>query len=171
MRRSASTHGRRNRGVLGWHYPTHFWDPGVQLPSYQAFLIISKRKLHRSSEISNVLYVTDFLVCISIAPRNNVCGAREFSVKLGIFSETSREITHFSPWIRLVSSYYVIVNDVEGAFGDCTVPVWTINSVLLFNCMLIVVCNAWILCSRIVYFLIVKLQWMRANKHIYIYIF
>ena len=105
-RRSASTHGRRNRGVLGWHYPPHFWDPGVQLPSYQAFLIIFKRKLHRSSEISNVLYATDFLVCISIAPRNNVCGARKFSMKLGIFSETSREITHFSPWITLVPNYY-----------------------------------------------------------------
>ena len=47
-------------------------------------------------------YSPDFLVCISIAPRNNVCGAREFSVKLGIFSETSSEITHFSPWITLV---------------------------------------------------------------------
>ena len=42
-------------------------------------------------------YSTDFLVCISIAPRNNVRGAHEFSVnfwnsfrefaaKLGIFS-------------------------------------------------------------------------------------
>jgi len=43
-------------------------------------------------------YSTDFLVCISIAPRNNVCEAREFSVnfwnsfrkfsvKVGIFSK------------------------------------------------------------------------------------
>ena len=45
-------------------------------------------------------YSTDFLVCISIAPRNNVCGAREFSVKLVIFSETSREITHFLRELR-----------------------------------------------------------------------
>ena len=61
-------------------------------------------------------YSTDFLVCISIAPQNNVCGPRvfsvnflnsfrEFSVKLGIFPETSREITHLSPRIRLVPSY------------------------------------------------------------------
>jgi len=63
-------------------------------------------------------YSTDFSVCISIALRNNVCGAREFSVnfcnsfrefsvKLGIFSETSREITHFSPWIRSVPNYSI----------------------------------------------------------------
>ena len=69
-------------------------------------------------------YSTDFLVCISIAPRNNVCGAREFSVnfwnsfrefsvKLGIFSETSHEITHFSPWIKLVPNHCQDINQVK----------------------------------------------------------
>ena len=73
-------------------------------------------------------YSTDFFVCISIAPRNNVCGAREFSVnflnsfrefsvKLGIFSETAREITHFSPRIRLVpanSGWNLVI------YSDCS---------------------------------------------------
>ena len=45
-------------------------------------------------------YAADFLVCISIGPRNNVCGACEFSVKVGLFSETSREITHFFRELR-----------------------------------------------------------------------
>ena len=73
----------------------------------------------RCSEISNVLFdynSTDFLVCINIAPRNNGCGAcefsvnfsnsfREFSVKFGRFWKRYREIAHFSPWIRLVPTH------------------------------------------------------------------
>jgi len=80
------------------------------LESWLSIYICSKYSLFRNFKM---YYSTDFLVCVSIAPRNNVCGAhefslnflnsfREFSMKLGIFSETFCEITHFSPWIRLV---------------------------------------------------------------------
>jgi len=58
-------------------------------------------------------YMTDFLVCINIALRNNSCrprefsvnfsnSFREFSVKFGTFLKLYREIAHFFPWIRLV---------------------------------------------------------------------
>ena len=41
-------------------------------------------------------YSTDFLVCISIAPRNNICGAREFSVNfLNSFREFSVNWAYF----------------------------------------------------------------------------
>jgi len=53
---------------------------------------------------------TTFLLCISTAPLNNICGAHEFLKLLPwifreIFSATSCEITHSSPWIRLVPKY------------------------------------------------------------------
>jgi len=55
-----------------------------------------------------MVYSTDFLVCINIAPRNNGCGTREFSgnfsnsfreffVKFGTFQKLYREIAHFFP--------------------------------------------------------------------------
>ena len=54
----------------------HLTDLSLDLVFIYVVFVVQKFQMY---------YSTDFLVCSSIAPRNNVCGAREFSVKLGIF--------------------------------------------------------------------------------------
>jgi len=82
--------------------PAHLGSPGKRTVKRLCVCVVNIR----CSEISNVLF-DRFLSLLSIALRNDVCAAhefsvnflnsfREFSVKLGIFSETSREITNFS---------------------------------------------------------------------------
>jgi len=69
----------------------------------------------------------------------------EFSVKFGIFSETSCEITHFSPWIRLVpiDVWWVVIRWLDGGVHGAS-P-WRNRLMVPKQCFSLVDSNLWLI--------------------------
>jgi len=63
-------------------------------------------------------YLTDFLVCINIAPRNNGCGAREFSVN---FSNSFREF--FGEIWHILKTLQYFGHITQGSAGQLALTV------------------------------------------------